>query len=193
MSEENRHHDNAKAENNNEFDTFFEHYDPEIEMENSSIEQDVERIDTNSRKENATLFGGDLKDIEAYLKHEEIRLKFLEFKLKKKTRIKEDKSTYKDKRNERKLRKENAKKAFWFSCIWAIFIAIFIILHAVKTVKLPFLFSTFEFTFVLKETEFIFVCGTLTASILIFYLTVIKNLFPNKPDPVNTNNNNSLE
>ncbi len=76
----------------------------------------------------------------------------------------------KNEKAERKLRKENAKKAFWFSSIWAIFIAVFILLHSFEQV------SYFKIT----PTEFMFVCGTLTTSILIFYLTVIRNLFPTK-------------
>ncbi|MDP9961860.1 hypothetical protein [Chryseobacterium lathyri] len=89
--------------------------------------------------------------------------------------------------SERKLRERNARLAFYFSAIWALFIAVFIVLHGVKKMYiniLPFI----EFEFTISETEFIFVCGTLTASVLIFYLTVIKNLFPNKPDASSRNN-----
>jgi hypothetical protein len=96
------------------------------------------------------LFGGDLSNIDEWIRHEEFRLK----------KKKED--------SERNLREENAKKAFWFSSIWAIFIGIFILLHGFEQINY----------FRIKETEFMFVCGTLTTSILIFYLTVIRNLFP---------------
>lgn len=96
------------------------------------------------------LFGGDLSDINEWIMHEEFRLK----------KKRED--------SERTLREENAKKAFWFSSIWALFICVFIMFHGFEQINY----------FKVKETEFMFVCGTLTTSILIFYLTVIRNLFP---------------
>jgi|GEM_PF-1349093 len=173
--------------NPEEINDFFNDYNPEIESGSAS--------DEKSKNEKIALFGGDLTDIEIFLKHEEERLKFLEFKLKqkdnklkflefklkKKTLLRETYSSFKDRKNERRLRKENAKKAFWFSSIWAVFIAIFIIIHGLKSFTLP-VFPYFEFEFSVNQTEFMFVCGTLTASVLIFYLTVIKNLFPNKPE-----------
>lgn len=84
--------------------------------------------------------------------------------------------------SERKLREKNAVLAFRFSAIWAGFIGIFILLHGLKEIKIPLFTKTIIVPFEMSETEFIFVCGTLTTSILIFYLTVIKNLFPNKTD-----------
>ncbi|HAO07749.1 MAG TPA: hypothetical protein DCQ50_12310 [Chryseobacterium sp.] len=66
---------------------FLESYNPSAE--DISNPEDVEKLNENSRKEKMALFGGDLTDIEAFLKHEETRLKFLEFKLKKKTQIAE--------------------------------------------------------------------------------------------------------
>lgn len=166
-----------------DIDSFFNDYNPENEETEASKE--------NSKKEKIALFGGDLTDIEAFLKHEEIRLKFLEFKLKKTTLLREAHSTFKDRKNERRLRKENAKKAFWFSAIWAVFIGFFIMLHGLKCFKLPFLpfLPLIEYDFLISETEFMFVCGTLTASILIFYLTVIKNLFPNKLEEKSSSKN----
>lgn len=104
---------------------------------------------TSSIEQNE-LFGGDLSNIDEWIRHEEFRLK----------KKKED--------SERKLREENAKKAFWFSSIWATFVGVFIMFHGLEQVNY----------FKIKETEFMFVCGTLTTSILIFYLTVIRNLFP---------------
>jgi len=83
---------------------------------------------------------------------------------------------------ERVLREKNARLAFIFSAAWASFIALFIILHGIRNFSIP-TFPFLEFEFNINEKEFMFVCGTLTASVLIFYLTVIKNLFPNKPDP----------
>ncbi|WPO89928.1 hypothetical protein [Chryseobacterium sp. HR92] len=82
--------------------------------------------------------------------------------------------------SERTLREKNAVLAFRFSALWASFIGLFILLHGIKFIKVPFFTKLVTIPFTLSETEFIFVCGTLTASILIFYLTVIKNLFPNK-------------
>jgi len=189
MSNENKLHDDENDEtllDGEDINSFFQDYNPESENT-----EDSEKSKENSRKEKMLFFGGDLTDIEAFLKHEEIRLKFLEFKLKKKTQIKDDESTYKDRKNERRLRKENAKKAFWFSSIWAVFIAVFIIVHGLKKFTLP-IFPFLEFEFSVNEKEFMFVCGTLTASVLIFYLTVIKNLFPNKPEP-NKNKESSEE
>ncbi|WDF46977.1 hypothetical protein PQ459_00520 [Chryseobacterium sp. KACC 21268] len=156
-----------------DFKFFFDNYSPEVEPSSTS--------DIKSKKEKIALFGGEMNDIDVFLKHEEFRLKYYEFRLKRKTQINENKSKFKDSKNERRLRKENAKKAFWFSSIWAIFIAFFIILHGLKEFRLPF-FKSIKISYSVSETEFIFVCGTLTASVLIFYLTVIKNLFPNKPD-----------
>lgn len=66
--------------------------------------------------------------------------------------------------SERKLREKNAKKAYKFSVNWAMFIGFIILLHA--TIK--------NF---LSQTEFMFVIGSLTASILAYYLHVIKYLF----------------
>jgi hypothetical protein len=105
---------------------------------------------TASSIEQNELFDGDLSNIDEWIRHEEFRLK----------KKKED--------SERTLREENAKKAFLFSSIWATFICVFIMLHGYEQVNY----------FKIKETEFMFVCGTLTTSILIFYLTVIRNLFP---------------
>lgn len=130
-------------------------------------------IDGLATEESREMFSGDMSDIEVWLKYKKFKLQ----------KDNED--------SERKLREENAKKAFWFAAVWATFIAIFIFLHALKSIKIPFLLlspnfafisTAKEFKFILTEVEFLFVCGTLTASILIFYLTVIKNLFPNKPE-----------
>ncbi len=109
-------------------------------------------ISSSENQESKQLFTGSMDNIDTWVKFHKLLIE------------KENQES------ERALRKENAKKAFWFSAIWAIFIAVFILLHA---------FSNFDF-FKITQTEFIFVCGTLTTSILIFYLTVIKNLFPNR-------------
>lgn len=86
--------------------------------------------------------------------------------------------------SERKLREKNANLAFYFSAIWAFFIGVFVLLHGLKCIRIPTLFYVHNIDFTMTQTEFIFVCGTLTTSILIFYLTVIKNLFPNKPETI---------
>jgi hypothetical protein len=113
---------------------------------------------STSSIEQKELFDGDLSNIDEWIRHEEFRLK----------KKKED--------SERDLREDNAKKAFWFSSIWACFIGLFIMFHGFEQIN----------TFKVTETEFIFVCGTLTTSILVFYLIVLKNLFP-------TPKNNSME
>ncbi|CAD0220438.1 hypothetical protein [Chryseobacterium sp. JV274] len=172
MSEDNTtptNHENPTPEQVSEF---FNEFNPEDE---TLGEEEISEASGELIVESDT--STDSRD---FIKHEELRLKVLEFKLKKKTQLKESHSKFKDKKNERRLRKENAKKAFWFSSIWAVFIAFFILLHGFKVFKIPLLFKTVELEFKISETEFMFVCGTLTASILIFYLTVIKNLFPNK-------------
>lgn len=102
--------------------------------------------DDKASKEQS-IFDGDLTDIEVFLKYEK-------FKIQKEN---ED--------SERELRKSNANRAFWFSAIWAVFVAFIVLLHASCRY------------FVLKESEFIFVIGSLTASILTYYLLVIKYLF----------------
>lgn len=113
------------------------------------LENKSEIEDSKSKKEEEILFNynGELKDIDVWLKHEEFRLK----------KANDD--------SERTLRERNAERAYWFSAIWAIFIGILILLHAM-----------FKY-FTLTQTEFIVVIGTLTASILTYYLLVIKYLF----------------
>lgn len=70
---------------------------------------------------------------------------------------------------EKKLRIENAQRAYHVVCGWSVFIGIFILLSGFKIT-----------TFSISETSFMFVCGTLTVSMFLFYLTVIRNLFPNQ-------------
>lgn len=115
----------------------------------------TETNSSNTASENAEskqLFTGSMDNIDTWVKFHKLLIE------------KENQES------ERDLRKENAKKAFWFSAIWATFIGIFILFHGFID----------KSRFRINETEFMFVCGTLTASILIFYLTVIKNLFPNR-------------
>jgi hypothetical protein len=112
--------------------------------------QKIEKTESKSETEMDFLFKGDLNNLTDWLAHEEFRIKEKNQKL------------------ERELRKGNAFKAFLFSSVWAIFIAVFILLHSFEQIN----------HFKITSTEFMFVCGTLTTSILIFYLTVIRNLFP---------------
>ena len=74
----------------------------------------------------------------------------------------------KNEKSERKLRKKNAKLAFIFSSAWAVFIAIVILLHGFG--------QQFKF-FSLSQTEFLFIIGSLTASIFAFYTLVLRYLF----------------
>lgn len=159
MSDENQ-------QNNQRAESYFQQNPPEA----------VETKDSASVQESFTLFGGDINNIEVFIKHEEVKLKFYEFKLKEKTQNGEANSKLQDRDNERKLRRENAKLAFQFAKYWAIFIGVFILMHGFNGISL----CKTNFFFNISETEFMFVCGTLTASVLIFYLTVIRNLFPNK-------------
>lgn len=143
----------------------------------SEIKQNIHPDDTKSKEEEQILFSGNLEDIDVWLKHEQFRLDFREFelkhkefKLKKSTLLSENQIKQNDSESERKLREKNAELAFKFSAIWASFVGVFVIFHGFGECL----------NFKISETEFMFVCGTLTTSILIFYLTVIKNLFPNK-------------
>ena len=106
--------------------------------------------EVSENEESKYLFTGPMDDIDTWVKFHKLLIE------------KENQES------ERELRRENAKKAFYFACVWAIFIGFFIFLHGLDEM----------INFNISETEFIFVCGTLTASILVFYLTVIKNLFP---------------
>lgn len=128
--------------------------DLEVYFKNLGGIQKIEKSESKSKTEMDFLFKGDLNNLADWLAHEEFRIK------------------EKNQELERALRKGNAFKAFLFSSVWAIFIAIFILLHSFEQVNY----------FKITSTEFMFVCGTLTTSILIFYLTVIRNLFPTKPE-----------
>ena len=108
---------------------------------------------TKENDESKQLFTGEMNNIDTWEKFQRLLIE------------KENQES------ERDLRKENAKKAFWFSVVWAGFICVFILLYGFKL-----------YGFALSETSFMFVCGTLTTSILIFYLTVIRNLFPTKSE-----------
>lgn len=77
----------------------------------------------------------------------------------------------KNEKSERNLRKKNAKLAFIFSSAWAAFIALVILLHGFG--------QQFKF-FSLSQTEFLFIIGSLTASIFAFYSLVLRYLFYRK-------------
>lgn len=106
-------------------------------------------VDGLATEENDEMFSGDMSNIEVWLKYKKFKLQ----------KDNED--------SERKLREENAKKAYKFSRNWAIFIAILIIIYGF--IPRPY--------FKISQTEFMFVIGSLTASILTYYLLVIKYLF----------------
>jgi hypothetical protein len=80
--------------------------------------------------------------------------------------------------SERKMRELNANRAFWFSTIWAIFIGLVVIAHGVfPNITLFLKEEKFNNIIFLNQTEFITVIGTLTGSILTYYLLVIRYFF----------------
>ena len=128
--------------NNSSIENYFNNFP------NEEIEISINDVDSQSQKERLEYFSGELNKIDTWLKHEEFRLKKL------------------NSDSERTLREKNAKLAFRFSSLWAIFIALIILFKGFK-------YKLFELT----ETEFIFIIGSLTASIFTFYLLVVKYLF----------------
>lgn len=112
--------------------------------------------DIKSTQEEETLFQftGNFKNFTEYLQHEEFIIKKL------------------DKQSERILREKNAKLAFQFSSIWAVFIAMVIILKGFG--------NWYWLCFELSQTEFLFIIGTLTTSIFTFYTLVLRYLFYGK-------------
>jgi len=75
-----------------------------------------------------------------------------------------------DNQQERALRKKYAARSYWFSVVWAAFIATFILLKG------------FGYTigFDMEQAEFLTVIGALSATILTYYTIVIRFLFPSK-------------
>lgn len=108
--------------------------------------------DQKASAEQDDLFSGDMSDIEVWLRYKK-------FKLQKEN---ED--------SERILREKNAEKAYKFSRNWAVFISLLILLYG-------FIPRSY---FKLAQSEFMFVIGSLTFSILTYYLYVIKYLFYRK-------------
>lgn len=109
--------------------------------------------DSKSSKEDVFLFEftGKFESFQEYIQHEE----FIISKL--------------DRQSERVLREKNAKLAFRFSSVWAVFIALIILLKG---------FGNWNWLcFELTQGEFLFVIGSLTTSIFAFYLLVLKFLF----------------
>ena len=105
--------------------------------------------DPATLEEHKALFGGDLDTLDDWLKHEAFRLE------------------KKDKESERDLRRKNANRSFWFSLGWASFIGLFI---GVKG-----FYKDFQFT----QTEYLATIGTLSITILTYYLVVVRSIFPN--------------
>lgn len=116
--------------------------------------------DQKASAEQDDLFSGDMSDIEVWLRYKK-------FKLQKEN---ED--------SERDLREKNAEKAYKFSRNWAIFIAFLIVIYG----------FTPRTYFKLSQSEFIFIIGSLTFSILVYYLYVIKYLFYRKDSKINNEN-----
>lgn len=116
-------------------------------------------IDAKSDKEEKELFCIDPTTFEEYLRHEEFIIRKL------------------NNQSERKLREENANKAFNFSLGWAGFIGIVVIMK-----------SCFSWIFKMTEAEYLATIGTLSITILTYYLVVIRYLFYKRG---NDNHNNS--
>lgn len=77
-----------------------------------------------------------------------------------------------DRASERNLRRKHSDRSFKFSIGWAIFIALLILLKGFGK------FLHFE----LSSTEFLTVIGSLTATILTYYMIVLNYLFPKQKD-----------
>jgi len=120
--------------------------------------------DNRPYKEQDELFKGDLSDFEVWLKHEEFRLR------------------KKDRESERNLREENAKKAYSFSQVWAVFIGSMIVCKGFLSdlcieIEMFNRVLKVENIFKLETAEFLFIIGTLTGSIFAFYVFVLRYLF----------------
>lgn len=125
----------------------------------SSQKPDKELLDKERENQDVLLNNTDPRD------HSEM-MEFKRFKIEQK-----------NEKSERKLRRKNAFYALCFSGAWAIFIALLILLHGFG--------KTFDF-FTLTQTEFLFIIGSLTASIFTFYTLVLKYLFYRKPKEITT-------
>ena len=119
----------------------------------SDVDSDA---DSKSKKEEAALFKftGNFSSLKEYLIHEEHIIKKL------------------DKTSKRVLKEKNAKLAFQFSSIWAVFIALIILFRGFKK------WSYFD----LSQSEFLFIIGSLTTSVFAFYIFVLKYLFNKDSD-----------
>lgn len=138
---------NSENKNSNDVASFFENSEPTVNDSSEDKKSDQEEDSLFSNK-----YTGGFKNIDVWVKHEEFRIRKL------------------DRESERLLRERNAKLAFWFSLVWAIFIVLFIILKG-------FLGHSI---FVFSQAEFLFVIGSLTTSIFAFYILVLKYLFYRK-------------
>lgn len=107
--------------------------------------------DLKSDKEEEALFNTDPSTFDEYMRHEEFIIRKL------------------NNQSERKLREENANKAFNFSLGWAGFIGFIILMK-----------SFFPSKFVMTEAEYLATIGTLSITILTYYLVVIRYLFYKK-------------
>ena len=105
--------------------------------------------DDTYENEKNTYFSGDLSKLEDWIKHENFDL----------DRI--------DREKDRTLKDTHASKAYKFSIAWAIFIALVVTAKATCN------------HFNLDTTEYVATIGTLTITILTYYMVVIKSIFPN--------------
>ncbi len=132
---------------------FEDYFDPNTHPSPPDSDYDLSNrnSDDKSLQEKKSLFKGSLTDVDSWIKHEEFRLK----------KLNED--------SERALREDNARKAFIFSSIWASLIGFIILVR-----------SFFPKVFIMNENEYMATLGTLSITILTYYLVVIKYLFSRK-------------
>ncbi len=103
-----------------------------------------------AKKELDSLFQNPIyenKGFDNFLQHEEFRLR------------------KKDAESERLLREKNANRAFIFSALWTLCIAVIVFVKG------------FSPKFNLTEAEFIATIGTLSITILTYYMVVVRHLF----------------
>lgn len=141
---------NNSEKDKNKLD-YEKYFNPNISPSPPVVKTEKSFLDKKSLKEENLLFKGPLSDIDSWIKHEEFRLK----------KVNED--------SERELREDNAKKAFIFSSSWAFLIAVVIMCK-----------SFFSEKFIMSENEYIATIGTLSITILTYYLVVIRSLFSKK-------------
>ncbi len=134
--------------------------DGDGESEDSDV---IEQIKEAEEKELFLFPKIQIENIKDWLDHEHFRLK------------------KRNEESERALREDNAKKAFWFSVGWAIFIAFVVLIKLVWSEAC------------LNETEYIATITTLSVTILTYYMVVVRHLFhkgANNKDDRHTDDSN---